>query len=162
MEEKRITGADVRRSAMDLLARREHGVDELRRKLHRRYARRLLDAGLIDEALERLVSEDLLSDTRFAESLTRQMIERGMGPRRIVQELQARGVDAELDSVLERAQIDVDWFDQAFTVYKKKYRDEPLHRDEPEATFKERGRRARFMQYRGFEAEHFMSLLDVD
>ncbi|MEK1907640.1 MAG: recombination regulator RecX, partial [Pseudomonas sp.] len=48
----------VRRTAMDLLARREHGRVELARKLRQRGAA----DELIDSALDRLAEEGLLSE----------------------------------------------------------------------------------------------------
>ncbi|MGB0765874.1 MAG: recombination regulator RecX, partial [Luminiphilus sp.] len=53
--------ADVRRAAMDLLARREHSVEELRQKLARRFGRDQERDQVIVEQLDRLVDEGLLS-----------------------------------------------------------------------------------------------------
>jgi len=54
----------VRRAAMDLLARREHGRVELTRKLRKRGA----PEALIEAALQRLAEEGLLSEARYLES----------------------------------------------------------------------------------------------
>ena len=72
---------------MDLLARREHGVDELRLKLKRRFGREENFETIATEQLQRLVDEDLLSDTRFAAAMVRQLVNKGIGPRRLDQEL---------------------------------------------------------------------------
>ena len=50
---------------MDLLARREHGVEELKLKLKRRFGREEDFDTVVTEQLQRLIDEDLLSDTRF-------------------------------------------------------------------------------------------------
>lgn len=54
----------VRRAAMDLLARREHGRVELTRKLRKRGA----PEDMIDTALQQLSEEGLLSEARYLES----------------------------------------------------------------------------------------------
>ena len=58
------TAVAVRRAAMDLLARREHGRVELTRKLRQRGA----PQELIDGALDRLAEEGLLSESRYLET----------------------------------------------------------------------------------------------
>jgi len=132
----------VRRSAMDLLARREHACFELERKLLRRYPRHL-----IKEAIERLADEGLQSDERFAESYVRQRAGRGYGPGRILRELQERGVN---DSLAEStlAISDIDWHDIARQVLAKKYGAlaVPL-------PLVEKARILRFFAYRGFSRE---------
>ena len=75
--------AAVRRAAMDLLARREHGRAELTRKLRQRGA----PAELIEAALERLADEGLLSESRYIESFIRGRASSGYGPLRIREEL---------------------------------------------------------------------------
>jgi regulatory protein len=62
LKPKPETAADVRRVAMDLLARREHSVLELTRKLQARG----FEPQLVDAALQQLVADGLLSDARFA------------------------------------------------------------------------------------------------
>ncbi|MEL0088338.1 MAG: hypothetical protein VW757_09660, partial [Halieaceae bacterium] len=61
-----LNPADIRRKGMDLLARREHGVEELRRKLASRFGNCEVTLDVIDGELARLVDEGLLSDDRFA------------------------------------------------------------------------------------------------
>ena len=146
--EQPINPADIRRAAMDLLARREHSLRELRDKLKRRFP----DPELLMQELERLRDEHLQSDTRFAESFARQRLLRGQGPLRIRQEMRQRGLsDAEISAALEA--LDVDWFELAAEVLEKKFGGLPAE------DLKERARRGRFMQYRGFSLEHFQDLL---
>jgi regulatory protein len=142
------TPADVRLAAMNLLARREHSLKELHQKLRRRFA----DEDLVSGELARLVEEGLQSDQRFAESFARQRAGRGYGPLRVRQEMRGKGLT---DSVIATAlqQAELDWFTLAERVFRKKF-------GEPSPVeMKERARRARFMQYRGFDSEHFQHLV---
>jgi hypothetical protein len=66
----------VRRTAMDLLARREHGRVELTRKLRQRGA----EAEMIETALDRLTEEGLLSEARYLESFVSYRARSGYGP----------------------------------------------------------------------------------
>ena len=146
---------------MDLLARREHSVDELTRKLTRRYGREEQAGEVIAAQLARLVDEGLLSDSRYAAAMLRQLILKGLGPRRLNQELKARGISEAWTSCAEAADIEVDWFEQARSVYEKKF-PTPINQSDRSAQRREWGKRARFMQYRGFEPDHFMNLLGGD
>src|SRR5471030_3290053 len=76
----------VRRTAMDLLARREHGRVELTRKLRQRGAL----PEMIDTALDRLTEEGLLSESRYLESFVSYRARSGYGPLRIREELGQR------------------------------------------------------------------------
>ena len=143
-----ITPADVRLTAMNLLARREHSVRELRNKLKRRFP----DDSMIDEQIARLTGENLQSNLRFAESYARQRIGRGYGPVRVREELRERGASA-LDVAAAMKELQVDWFTVASKVVLKKFG--ALAPND----IKEKARRARFMQYRGFTAEHYQKLL---
>lgn len=140
--------AAIRRAAMDLLARREHSRMELRNKLRRRFS----PAELIDEQLQRLADENLQSDVRFAESYLRQRIGRGYGPLRLRQELRERGL-GEADCRRALDEVEVDWFRQAGEVLHKKFGDRAA------ADIRERARRVRFMQYRGFSEDQFRHLI---
>lgn len=144
-----VDPAEVRLAAMDLLARREHSMEELRQKLRRRFP----DPELLDSVLGRLADDNLQSDGRFAESYARQRAGRGYGPVRIRQEMRERGLS---DSAIAAAFADaeLDWSCNAGTVFRKKF-GEPASVAE-----KERARRARFMQYRGFAADHYRHLID--
>lgn len=139
-----IDPADIRLAAMNLLARREHSVWELRRKLRRRFS----DDALLDEQLSRLTEQNLQSDMRFAESYLRQRIASGYGPVRLREELRERGVcRTDIAQIIDDIQID--WRAHAIKVMQSKFGELPS-RD-----IKEEARRARFMQHRGFTAEHY-------
>jgi len=147
-EDVEVTPADVRLAAMNLLARREHSVRELRKKLKRRF----VDDVMIDEQLARLSSENLQSNLRFAESYARQRVGRGYGPVRVQEELRERGASV-ADVAAAMRELEVDWGVVASDVMLKKFGVlAPVD-------IKEKARRARFMQYRGFTAEHYQKLL---
>jgi regulatory protein len=124
---------------MNLLARREHSIRELRRKLQGRGYR----AETVDEVLAELVSGGLASDLRYTESYIRSRCERGYGPVRIRAELRQRGVAGELIEQVLAAE-DSDWPGRIRAVHRAKFggaRPREL---------KERARQVRFLQYRGF------------
>jgi regulatory protein len=146
--EAEITPADVRLAAMNLLARREHSVRELRNKLKRRFT----DDAMIDEQIARLTGENLQSNLRFSESYARQRVGRGYGPVRVREELRERGASG-LDVAAAMEELQVDWFAVASEVALKKFG------ALAPGDIKEKARRARFMQYRGFTAEHYQKLL---
>jgi regulatory protein len=146
--EAKIAPTDVRVAAMNLLARREHSISELRRKLKRRFP----DDAVIDEQIARLTGENLQSNRRFAESYARQRIDRGYGPVRVCEELRERGASSfDVTAAIEESQVD--WFAVASEVALKKFG------ALPPSDIKEKARRARFMQYRGFTIEHYEKFL---
>lgn len=141
--------ADIRRAAMDLLARREHSRLELRQKLGKRFR----DDVLIEEQLARLAEENLQSDARYAESFLRQRYQRGHGPVRIRQEMRHRGIpERDIQAAMESG--DWDWYTSAATVLERKFGSAPAD------DRKEKARRDRFMRYRGFMGEHYQHLID--
>ncbi|TLX53033.1 recombination regulator RecX [Stutzerimonas nosocomialis] len=131
--------AAVRRAAMDLLARREHGRVELLRKLRQRGA----PAELVEAALDRLVEEGLLSETRYLESYVRSRANAGYGPLRIREELSQRGLPR---TDIERAlrESGFDWGQQLRELWQRKFAGEPP-RDA-----RERAKQGRFLSYRGY------------
>ncbi len=139
-----INPADIRLAAMNLLARREHSLRELRTKLKRRFA----DDEKIDEQLSRLIEERLQSDVRFAQSYARQRISRGYGPVRLREELRERGV-SEADVAAAMDEMEIDWCAVATDVMHRKFGTLAA------IDLKEKARRHRFMQHRGFTAEHY-------
>ena len=100
-----LTTREVRRFAMDLMARREHSRYELAQKLRKRCARRAVLEGaeegpdtdsLIEEVLDKLCSDELLSDRRFVESYITYRQRAGFGPLKVAAELRERGISDQL------------------------------------------------------------------
>lgn len=132
---------------MNLLARREHGVQELARKLKQRGA----DTELIDVELQRLVDDGLLSDARYLESYIRSRANSGRGPVRIREELAQRGLARE-DIEQAIADSGIDWQAQLLDLWQRKYGEKP-------ADYKAYGKQVRFLLYRGYAMDWVQRLL---
>ncbi|WP_314488604.1 recombination regulator RecX [Pseudomonas sp. MLB6B] len=142
------TPVAVRRTAMDLLARREHGRVELTRKLRQRGA----SDELIEPALDRLAEEGLLSEARYLESFIRYRSNSGYGPARIREELGQRGLDrGDIDQALRES--GVSWAEKLRDVWQRKF--DGLRPEDPHT----RARQTRFLAYRGFSMEMIGRLL---
>lgn len=134
---------EARKKAMDYLARREYGQQELCKKL--------TEAGFDEKtaaaAVDRLTRDGLQDDRRFTESFLKSRANQGKGPVRVRMELEQRGISG---SMLDEALDDCgeDWFALARSVRQKKFG------DEPPGEFREKARQMRFLQYRGFDPEH--------
>ncbi|MCW8156874.1 recombination regulator RecX [Stutzerimonas stutzeri] len=137
----------VRRAAMDLLARREHGRVELARKLRQRGA----PPDLIEQALDRLCEQGLLSESRYLESFVRSRANAGYGPLRIREELAQRGLPrADIEQALRDSGFD--WNEQLRELWQRKFGQLP-------ADAKERAKQGRFLSYRGYSLELISRLL---
>lgn len=132
----------VRRTAMDLLARREHGRVELTRKLRQRGA----PDELIDTALDRLTEEGLLSESRYLESVVSYRARSGYGPLRIREELGQRGLQRP-DIELALRESGIDWQAQLTDTWRRKFSGHlPIDA-------RERAKQGRFLAYRGYSME---------
>jgi regulatory protein len=142
------TPVAVRRTAMDLLARREHGRVELTRKLRQRGA----SAEMIDTALDRLTEEGLLSEARYLESFIGYRARSGHGPARIREELNQRGLPrADVEQALRDSGLD--WGQLLTDTWQRKFAGR-LPMD-----VRERGQQVRFLSHRGFSMEQIGRLL---
>ncbi len=144
---------------MDYLARREHSADELVGKLKKRFGRDAVTVQAIVATIEDLAHEGLQSDSRFASGVVRQCLIKGLGPHRVNQTLREKGLSMRWEQAVDPAESDIDWFDRAEQVYQKRFGNTPLPEQRDDRR-KEQARRARFMQYRGFDPDHFMHLLE--
>jgi regulatory protein len=94
-----------------------------------------------------------VSEDRLAEAYVSERLRKGFGPLRVRQELRNKGLsDAQIDPHLVLS--DDEWRDLIAAVHDKKYGSAPA--SDP----KERARRARFLEYRGFPADlirHFLA-----
>jgi regulatory protein len=128
--------------AIRLLARREHGADELTKKL----AQRGYASAEIEEAILKCQELDLQSDARFVENVCRTRIRQGYGPIRIRQELQQLHIDKDL---IEKAlQLEEDnWLSYAIEVWTKKYN------EQTDLSYAMIQKQKQFLLYRGFSAD---------
>lgn len=136
-----------RNIAIEILARREHSVLELREKL----LAREFPSDEVEQTLSALTADGLLSEQRFIDSFLASYTRRGHGPLWLRAELERRGIaSAEIAAALASQEIagqPVDWPAQARTVREKRFGPaQPLD-------YKERARQSRFLQYRGFSSE---------
>ena len=143
-----ISPADIRFSAMNFLARREHTRQELHLKLLRRFP----DSALVAAQIQRLSDQNLQSDARFAENFVLYRTGLGFGYRHVQQDMRHRGLNgAQIALAFDSAEIN--WVILAEKVYLKKFGDLP-----PE-DIKAKAKRVRYMQYRGFGVEEYQHLL---
>lgn len=133
----------LRQGALKMLVRRDHTAQELKTKLKQKPH----DPVLIAQVITELQEEGLQSDLRFAQMYTRMRVNRGYGPLRIRMELQERGVDVALidECLLE--------YESQWMGLLTKARDKRFGKITAVAV-DEQAKQMRFLQYRGFSAEH--------
>lgn len=138
----------ARLAALKLQNRRDHGARELAERLVARgFARPAAEA-----AVERLRTERLVDDSRFAEHLVVYHANRGRGPVGIAQRLREAGVSADTIATAVDARS-VDWRRRCAEVRRKRFG------AKLPATWAEKGRQARFLTQRGFSADQVRAAL---
>lgn len=137
----------IRKIAMDILAMREHGRIELKRKLLRKGA----SPELVDNVLDELTNDKLLCEQRYLASYIRSRANAGNGPLRIEQELLERGIN-KTDIRQAIAEADYDWYEQLKAVWQRKFNQLPKDQ-------KEKAKQGRFLLYKGFSMEMVSRLL---
>jgi len=139
-----------RERALNFLARREHSQLELKQKLQTRG----FDATVVQNVLDKLIEQNLLSDQRFGECYAAERIRCGYGPLRIQQELQQRGVNTRLiDEILSHYQTE--WINHARHALQKYQRTHPAHEMSDDSQIKLQ----KFLHNRGFEFEHIRGIM---
>lgn len=142
--------SSCKQRALSLLAAREHSRSELERKL----GARGFEPGPVAAALDELERSGLLQAARFAASFVRTRVAKGQGPRRISAELLERGLsESDFAALIDRRAVD--WNAVARAACCKRFG------STAPADFKERAKRARFLQYRGFETSQINAALDL-
>ena len=135
---------------MELLARREHSLAELRAKL----AARGFAADEVEDALGRLAREGLADEARFCEAFIAARIRKGQGPIRIRAELGERGIDgATIEAALAGTH---DWPALAREVRARRFGAGPPQ------DYRDRARQSRFLEYRGFTSEQVRASFAAD
>lgn len=137
----------MRNSAVGSLARREHSCYELRQKLLQKFAAPVQ----ADEVIAWVTELGYLNDERFAGMFVRSSISKGRGPERITRELQQKGV-AHTVIADALAKNEPDWLSVAEDVLNRKFPTPPVD-------YKEKAKRMRFLQYRGFTMSQINELL---
>ena len=140
----------MRAAATALLARRDFAGGELARKL----TASGFDPATVAAALQELTGERLIDDERYAHNFIAYHAARGQGPVRIAAELRRHGL---ADGVIEAAlAAGPDWHAIARRVRATKFG--------PSApgSWAEKARQGRFLQYRGFSADHIRAAIGAD
>ena len=132
----------ARSAALRLLARREHSRYELAMKLRQRK----IEPEVYEPVLDEYEEEGWLSDERFAEVYTRQRVELGYGPLRILGELQQRGIHWTPEQLQQMS--DQQWVEQAEDQRARRFGLADIRED-----WDEKVRQARFLSRRGFTAD---------
>jgi len=136
--------------AVALLARRDFSAAAL--------ARRLLARGFpsqaIGEVIAVLTAQGVLNEARYAQNYVAWHVARGQGPLRIAAELRKEGL---ANALIEEALGEgVDWEALACKVRIGKFG------ARPPASWPEKARQARFLQYRGFSSDHIRAATGAD
>ena len=137
---------EVGASAVALLARRDYSSGELTARLREQgYA-----ASAVHSVVSDLLEQRFIDDARYAANRATYQAGRGQGPLRIRRDL----ANLEIDPELIQAALDThDWSRQAREVRARRFG------PEVPAEWREKARQARFLQYRGFSADHIRSAL---
>jgi regulatory protein len=132
----------ARLAALKQLNRRDFGARELAERL----VARGFSLPAAEEAVEGLRKERLVDDGRFAEHFVAYHGNRGRGPVGIAHRLREAGVPAETIAAAVNA-TDPDWRRRAADVRRRRFG------AKLPATWREKGRQARFLTQRGFSAD---------
>lgn len=142
---ERALNTDLRERALRLLARRDYSRSELARKL----AGESNASHQLEDTLDTLSAQGLLSDSRYALSRSHSR-SKTLGNARLAGELRAKGVADELVSAA-LASIE-DELSRAQRIWQRKFGQWPT-------TVEEYARQARFLAARGFARETIRQLL---
>lgn len=133
----------LRAKAQQLLAQREHGTQELIRKLKLKHPDCETEVATV---VAELGESDWLNEVRYVQAFIRKEIALGHGQRHIQQALQQKAANAEVVSqCLQEA--DVDWLELAVAVRVKKF-----GAALPKAA-SDVAKQMRFLNYRGFDSD---------
>jgi regulatory protein len=141
-EERRTDSGAVRAAAITHMARRDFAA----RELHEKLTARGFDADTVASVLAELAGERLLDDERYALNYVSLHGRRGQGPVRIGADLRQLGLSNEL--IAAALASGPDWHAEALRARVAKFG------AKPPASWAEKARQARFLQYRGFSSDH--------
>lgn len=85
------TFALIYNKALDLVSRREHSCYELIQKLNKRFPETM---PVIEDVVQKLVTNNILNDERFAEMYLNSRARKGFGPKKIEMELNSKKIDS--------------------------------------------------------------------
>jgi len=137
-------------AAVALLARRDFPSEELRAKLRAKGFGEDTAAVVIAD----LTSQAVLNDERYAQNYVAYHAQRGEGPIRIAAELRRRGLTA--GTVAAALAGGPDWGELARHVRRTRFGTQLPQ------SWALKARQARFLQYRGFSADHIRTATGAD
>ncbi len=129
------------------MARRDHSVDELDKKLKSKTT----EPQFVDVLIAELIDLQLLNDERFVGFFVDNRLRQGLGPKRIALALKDKGIEAELIS--EQLNLKAgDWSSVLAKTWSKRFKQKPKDR-------KAYLQQARYLQYRGFSPDQINSFI---
>jgi len=138
----------VYNKALDLVSRREHSRHELMQKLDKRYPN---TTPIIEDVLDKLETNKILDDERFAEMYLNSRARKGFGPKKIEMELNSRKVNSLfISNAVEAYET---WLENAQKVLKKKFK------DQKPVDYQSKMKQKQFLFSRGFSAPIIDKLL---
>lgn len=134
--------AELKRTALNWLSRRDYSESQLSQRLARQGA----EAGAIAQVIAWCKAENYLNQQRFISMLLRSRANKGYGLAYIVQECRQQNISR--DQVEQcAAELEIDWFALAQQQYQKKYGQTAV------TEYKDKFKRMAYMQRRGFSNE---------
>ena len=107
----------VYNKSLDIVSRREHSRYELMQKLNKRFPETI---PIIEDVLDKLVTNKILDDERFAEMYLNSRARKGFGPKKIEMELYSKKVESLFISNAIEAYGD--WLENAKNELQKKFK----------------------------------------
>jgi len=137
--------AEAKNKAVSFLARREHGIYELKMKLESRG----YSGPIVDQAIEELIEDDYLNESRYVEMMLRHHFQRGNGPNKIRHIMRQHKV---ANTTVQKffQDFEGDWQLAAKQARVKRFGEAELPKGRTEY-LKEKSRQIRFLLGRGFE-----------
>ena len=147
----------IRNAAIRLLARREHSRRELTRKL----IQRGFDSKAISPVLLTLEQDDLLNESRFIGMIVRVRSAKGLGPLKILAELQTHDINQCEVEQNEDWQA-VDWIDVGCMIRAKRFKENQSDRLSGHLDVAEKMKQTRYLTQRGFRMDQVREILKAD
>jgi len=148
--EDRASVAAARLVALRLLAGRDFAAAELQGRL----TSRGFEANAAQAVIEEFTASGALNEARYAHNYVSWHAGRGQGPLRIAADLRRQGVEATLVAAALAEQAD--WADLARRLCRAKFG------ARTPTSWRDKARQMRFLQYRGFSADHIRAATGAD
>ena len=138
----------VYNKSLDIVSRREHSRYELMQKLNKRFPETM---PIIEDVLDKLVTNKILDDERFAEMYLNSRARKGFGPKKIEMELHSKKVESLFISNAIEAYDD--WLENAANELQKKFKG--VEPNDYKSTMKQK----QFLFNRGFSTQIIEQIL---